>query len=43
MSALYELVQDRDWPLAITHIQSLADGEAVDQLFFVSVIESTAS
>jgi len=33
ISALYELAQDRDWPVAITHIQSLADGDAVDQLF----------
>ena len=34
MNALYELVNDRDWPVAITHIQSLADGDAADQIFF---------
>jgi len=33
MSALYELVVTRQWQVAITHIQSLADGDAADQLF----------
>ena len=33
MSALYELVGNQQWQVAITHIQSLADGDVVDLLF----------
>ena len=33
MSALYNLVANQQYQVAITHIQSLADGDAVDQLF----------
>ena len=35
MSALYELVYSRQWQVPITHIQSLADGDAADLLFFL--------
>jgi len=34
MRALYNLVISQQWQVAITHIQSLADGDAVDQIFF---------
>ena len=33
MSALYDLVRDELWQAAITHIQSLADGDAADLVF----------
>jgi len=33
MSALFDLCDWRQWQVAITHIQSLADDDAVDQLF----------
>jgi len=36
MNALYNLVKVGDWPVAISHIQSLADCDAADQLFFLS-------
>ena len=44
MRALYELVanQQRQWQVAITHIQSLADGDAVEQLFYQDGIGFTA-
>ena len=34
MSALYELVANQQWQMAITHIQSLADGDAADQVLY---------
>jgi len=34
MSALYEIVMNKQWQVAITHIQSRADGDAADQLFY---------
>ena len=34
MSALHELVIYEQWQEAITHIQSLPDGDAAHQLFF---------
>ena len=38
MDALYKLVAyQQQWQVAITHIQSLADGDAVDQLFYKEV------
>ena len=45
MRALYELVanQQRQWQVAITHIQSLADGDAVEQLFYQDGIGFTAT
>ena len=36
MSALFDLVTNEQWQVAITHILSLADCDAVDQLFFQS-------
>jgi len=33
MSSLYELETNQQWQVAITHIQSLADGDAAYQLF----------
>ena len=36
-SALYDLVWNRQWQAAITHIQSIADGNAADQLFHLKV------
>jgi len=41
-NALLELVDGRDWPADITHIQSLADGDAADQIFFQSQYGFTA-
>jgi len=40
-SALFELVESRQWQMAITHIRSLADGDAADQLFFESQYGNT--
>ena len=37
MGALYRLVAREQWQSAITHIHSLADGDAVDQLFHAGV------
>jgi len=34
MSTLYDLVVNQQWQVAITHIQSLAYGDAADQIFF---------
>ena len=34
MDALYELVANQQWQATITHIQSRADGDAADQIFF---------
>jgi len=36
MSALYWLVASQQWQANIPHIQSLADGDSVEQLFFQS-------
>jgi len=42
MSAQFELVNDQQWQVAYSHIQSLADGDAVDQIFFQSANGWTA-
>jgi len=42
MSALYELVANQQWQVATTHIQSLADGDAADQIFHQSQYGNTA-
>ena len=42
MSAVYELVVNQQWQVAITHIQSLTDGHAVDQIFYQNVAGWTA-
>ena len=42
MRALYYLVFGQRWQMTITHIQSLADGDAVEQLFFQNGDEWTA-
>jgi len=34
MSALFELVNNRQWQVAISHIQSLADGDVVEKLSY---------
>jgi len=34
MRALYDLVYSKQWQVAITHIQSLADDDSVDPIFF---------
>jgi len=36
MSVLYELVLSEQWQAAITHIQSLSDSDAVEQIFHQS-------
>ena len=41
MRALYKLVVTRLWQVATTHIQSLAAGDVVDQLFFQNEYGST--
>jgi len=35
---LYMLVANQQWLVAINHIQSLADGDAVDQIFFQNLL-----
>ena len=42
MSALFVLVASGQWQEAITHIQSLADGDAVDQVFYQDQFGQTA-
>jgi len=42
MSALYNLTANLQWQVAITHIQSLADGDAADQIFFQDKYGTTA-
>jgi len=34
MRALYQLVGTQQWQVVITHIHSLAEGDAVEQLFY---------
>jgi len=34
MSALHDLVTSRQWQVAVSHIQSLPDGDAADQIFY---------
>jgi len=42
MSALYNLVAYQRWQAAITNIQSIADGDAADQVFYRSQYGDTA-
>jgi len=42
MSALYNLVAYQQWQAAITHIKSLADGDAANQVFYQSQYGDTA-